>query len=96
MLYLPGNNAFFLLSRRIECLKGYDFITLPYRILTSLFVVFLVGWGLKSGIHACKSGTQLLVHFALVILEMGSGELVTHAGLKPGSSQFQPPKEVGL
>jgi hypothetical protein len=32
------------------------------------------------------------VHFALVLLEMGSHELFAQAGRKPLSSPFQPPK----
>jgi hypothetical protein len=36
---------------------------------------FFVGWGLNSGLRACKAGALLLeppVHSALVILEMDS------------------------
>jgi hypothetical protein len=32
------------------------------------------------------------VHFALLIVEMGSQELFDQAGLEPRSSQSQPPK----
>jgi hypothetical protein len=34
---------------------------------------------------------MLPVHFALVILELGSHKLLAQAGLKPQSSEFQPP-----
>jgi hypothetical protein len=35
-------------------------------------------------------------HFGLVILEMRSHKLFAWAGLKPRSSQSQPPQELGL
>jgi hypothetical protein len=37
-------------------------------------------------------GATTLVYFALVILEMGSWELIAWAGLKLQSSLSQPPK----
>jgi hypothetical protein len=59
-------------------------------------------WGLNSGLDACKAGAHKADtlplephfpdHFSLVILEMGCQELFAEAGLKPQSSQFQPPK----
>jgi hypothetical protein len=36
------------------------------------------------------------VHFTLVILEMRAHELFVWAGLEPWSTQFQPPKKLGL
>jgi hypothetical protein len=37
-----------------------------------------------------------LVHFALVILEIGSSEPFAQAGLEPSFSQSQPLKQLGL
>jgi hypothetical protein len=63
------------------------------------FVVFFSckDWHLNSGLHSCKAGTLPLeplspVHFALVILEMGSQELFSQAGLEQQSSLSQSPK----
>jgi hypothetical protein len=41
-------------------------------------------------------GATLLVHFALVILKMGSPKLFAQVGLKLQSSRSQPPKQLGL
>jgi hypothetical protein len=42
------------------------------------------------------AGVTTLVHFALVILEMGSHELFSQAGFKPRSFHSQPPTQLGL
>jgi hypothetical protein len=52
-------------------------------------------------VYTCNAGALQLepclqVHFALVILEMGSWELFAQDGLKPQSFQSQPPKQLGL
>jgi hypothetical protein len=52
----------------------------------------------SSHLHSRPSTTWATppVHFALVILEIGSHELFAWAGLEPRSSQSQPPKSLGL
>jgi hypothetical protein len=50
----------------------------------SLLLLFW-DWGLNSGLCTCKAGALLLeahLHFALVILGMGSHELFAQAGLE--------------
>jgi hypothetical protein len=61
------------------------------------FFSFFVGLGFKlRAFCSAKQGLYCLspppVQFTLVILEMGSHELFSQVGLKPPSSQSQPPK----
>jgi hypothetical protein len=58
-------------------------------------------WGLNSGLHACTAGAVLLEPHLQSILfwsfwRWGFHELFAWAGLKPRSSQFQPPKDQGM
>jgi hypothetical protein len=56
--------------------------------ISANFILFCGGgqdWDLNLELFACKVST-LPVHFALVILELGSLKLFAQAGLEPRSS----------
>jgi hypothetical protein len=53
----------------------------------TLSFVFWWDWSLNSGLCVCKTGA--LVHFVVVILEMGPHKQFAQAELKPRSSPSQ-------
>jgi hypothetical protein len=75
----------------------------PFRIFRVKEGSFFGGLGAEFWLRAshfqsstCKKGATPPVHFAVVILQMGSCELFAWACLKLPSSQSQPLKQLGL
>jgi hypothetical protein len=66
-----------------------------------VYLFILMGLGFEVRVLCLQSRHSAAwatfpVHFALVILEMGSQELFTWAGLEPQSSPYQPPRLLRL
>jgi hypothetical protein len=61
----------------MKSLKATEETPVTFQVIGEDF--FWWGWGLNSGLHSWKAG---IVHLALIILEMASHKLFTHAGFE--------------